>query len=91
MWYKIKSRTYTQGEGRWELFQKKQTLTLLDSSGTAAVESGTPPSTKAHPAKAGAAKPRVLASSATPHGIPPDATKDPTTAELPKGRLTTPS
>ena len=41
------------------------------------------PSTKAHPAKAGAAKPRVLASSATP---PTDATKDPTTAELPKGR-----
>ena len=24
VWYKIKSRTYTQGEGRWELFQKKQ-------------------------------------------------------------------
>ena len=23
VWYKIKSRTYTQGEGRWELFQKK--------------------------------------------------------------------
>ena len=23
LWYKIKSRTYTQGEGRWELFQKK--------------------------------------------------------------------
>ena len=22
VWYKIKSRTYTQGEGRWELFQK---------------------------------------------------------------------
>ena len=22
-WYKIKSRTYTQGEGRWELFQKR--------------------------------------------------------------------
>jgi hypothetical protein len=39
-------------------------------------------STKAHPAKAGAAKPRVLASSATPFA---DATKDPKTAELPKG------
>jgi bifunctional non-homologous end joining protein LigD len=24
--YKIKSRTYTQGEGRWELFQKKRPL-----------------------------------------------------------------
>jgi ATP-dependent DNA ligase len=24
VWYKIKSRTYTQGEDRWELFQKKQ-------------------------------------------------------------------
>ena len=24
VWYKIKSRTYTQGEGRWELFQKRQ-------------------------------------------------------------------
>jgi bifunctional non-homologous end joining protein LigD len=24
VWYKIKSRTYTQGEGRWELFNKKQ-------------------------------------------------------------------
>jgi hypothetical protein len=23
VWYKIKSRTYTQGEGRWELFQKR--------------------------------------------------------------------
>ena len=23
LWYKIKSRTYTQGEGRWELFQKR--------------------------------------------------------------------
>jgi bifunctional non-homologous end joining protein LigD len=23
VWYKIKSRIYTQGEGRWELFQKK--------------------------------------------------------------------
>jgi hypothetical protein len=23
VWYKIKSRTYTQGDGRWELFQKK--------------------------------------------------------------------
>jgi ATP-dependent DNA ligase len=23
-WYKIKSRTYTQAEGRWELFQKKR-------------------------------------------------------------------
>ena len=22
IWYKVKSRTYTQGEGRWELFQK---------------------------------------------------------------------
>jgi bifunctional non-homologous end joining protein LigD len=22
VWYKIKSRTYTQGEGRWELFQR---------------------------------------------------------------------
>jgi prophage tail gpP-like protein len=22
-WYKIKSQTYTQGEGRWELFQKR--------------------------------------------------------------------
>jgi hypothetical protein len=22
LWYKIKSQTYTQGEGRWELFQK---------------------------------------------------------------------
>jgi hypothetical protein len=38
-------------------------------------------STKAQPAKAGAAKPRVLASSAT---LSADATKDPTTAELPK-------
>jgi hypothetical protein len=37
---------------------------------------------KAHQAKAGAAKPRVLASSATPSA---DATKDPKTAELPKG------
>jgi hypothetical protein len=24
VWYKIKSRTYTQGEGRWELFQKQR-------------------------------------------------------------------
>jgi bifunctional non-homologous end joining protein LigD len=23
VWYKIKSGTYTQGEGRWELFQKR--------------------------------------------------------------------
>jgi bifunctional non-homologous end joining protein LigD len=23
VWYKIKSRTYTPGEGRWELFQKR--------------------------------------------------------------------
>jgi hypothetical protein len=23
VWYEIKSRTYTQGEGRWELFQRK--------------------------------------------------------------------
>ena len=23
VWYKIKSRTYTQGEGRWELLQKR--------------------------------------------------------------------
>jgi hypothetical protein len=23
VWYKIKSRTYTQDEGRWELFQKR--------------------------------------------------------------------
>jgi bifunctional non-homologous end joining protein LigD len=23
VWYKIKSRTYPQGEGRWELFQKR--------------------------------------------------------------------
>jgi hypothetical protein len=23
VWYKIKSRTYTQGEGRWELFERK--------------------------------------------------------------------
>ena len=23
VWFKIKSRTYTQGEGRWELFQKR--------------------------------------------------------------------
>jgi ATP-dependent DNA ligase len=23
VWFKIKSRTYTQGEGRWELFQRK--------------------------------------------------------------------
>jgi ATP-dependent DNA ligase len=23
VWYKIKSRTYTQGDGRWELFQRK--------------------------------------------------------------------
>jgi bifunctional non-homologous end joining protein LigD len=23
VWYKIKSRTYTQGEGRWELFEKR--------------------------------------------------------------------
>jgi hypothetical protein len=22
VWFKIKSRTYTQGEGRWELFQR---------------------------------------------------------------------
>jgi ATP-dependent DNA ligase len=22
-WYKIRSPTYTQGEGRWELFQKR--------------------------------------------------------------------
>ena len=24
VWYKIKSRTYTQGEGRWGLFEKKR-------------------------------------------------------------------
>lgn len=24
LWYKIKSRTYTQGEGRWELLEKKR-------------------------------------------------------------------
>jgi hypothetical protein len=23
VWYKIKNRAYTQGEGRWELFQKR--------------------------------------------------------------------
>jgi hypothetical protein len=23
VWYKIKSRTYIQGEGRWELFHKR--------------------------------------------------------------------
>jgi hypothetical protein len=23
LWYKIKSRTYTQGNGRWELFQRR--------------------------------------------------------------------
>jgi ATP-dependent DNA ligase len=23
VWYKITSRTYTQGEGRWQLFQKR--------------------------------------------------------------------
>jgi ATP dependent DNA ligase domain len=23
VWYRIKSRTYTQGEGRWELFQRR--------------------------------------------------------------------
>ena len=23
VWYKTKSRTYTQGEGRWEIFQRK--------------------------------------------------------------------
>jgi ATP-dependent DNA ligase len=23
VWYKIKSRTYSQSEGRWELFQKR--------------------------------------------------------------------
>jgi ATP-dependent DNA ligase len=34
VWYKIKSRTYTQGEGRWELFQKKRPRFLLDSVGT---------------------------------------------------------
>jgi hypothetical protein len=39
---------------------------------------------KAHPAKAGVAKPRVLASSATSASKPgPDATKDPKTAEPP--------
>jgi ATP-dependent DNA ligase len=24
VWYKIKSRIYTQGEGRWELFEKRR-------------------------------------------------------------------
>ena len=43
------------------------------------------PSTKAHPAKAGAAKPRVLAL-LRGAGLQ-DATKDPTTAEPPKGQL----
>jgi hypothetical protein len=38
-------------------------------------------STKAHPAKAGVAKPRVLASSETPLSL--DAPKDPKTAGLP--------
>jgi hypothetical protein len=43
-------------------------------------------SSKAHPAKAGAAKLRVLASSATPASRPAiDATRDPTTAEPPTG------
>jgi hypothetical protein len=43
---------------------------------------------KAHPAKAGVAKPRVLASCATPAYRPAtDATQDPTTAELPTKRL----
>jgi hypothetical protein len=36
--------------------------------------------------KAGAAKPRVLASSATPAQAATDATKDPKIAEPPKGR-----
>ena len=34
VWYKIKSRTYTQGEGRWELFQKR-CPDPIDSLGTA--------------------------------------------------------
>ena len=53
---------------------------LLDTFSTAPYLRSCHPSIKAHPAKAGAAKPRVLASSATP---PPDASKDPKTAELP--------
>jgi len=36
-----------------------------------------PPSTKAHPAKAGAAKPQVLGSSATPDVTRANAPKDP--------------
>jgi ATP-dependent DNA ligase len=24
VWYQIKNRAYTQGEGRWELFQKRE-------------------------------------------------------------------
>ena len=42
------------------------------------------PSFEANPAKAGDAKPRVLASSATPDA---DATKDPKTAELLEWKL----
>jgi hypothetical protein len=53
---------------------------LVDSPGTPPYRSAHT-SIKAQPAKAGAAKPRVLASSATPSI---DATKGPTTAELPK-------
>jgi hypothetical protein len=44
------------------------------------------PSLKAHPGKPGAAKSRVLVSSATPPQVAPDATKDPKIAELPKGK-----
>jgi hypothetical protein len=58
-------------------------MSFVDSFGTAPYRSAHT-SIKAHPAKAGAAKLRVLGSSATPSI---DATKDPTTAELPKGSL----
>jgi hypothetical protein len=57
---------------------------LLDPPGTLLYRILT--SIRANPAKAGAAKLRVLASSATPPQVAPDATKDPTIAELPKGR-----
>jgi hypothetical protein len=52
----------------------------IDTPGTEQQSSST--SIKAHPAKAGAAKPRLLPDACSP--TPPDATKDTKTAELPR-------
>ena len=57
---------------------------MLDKCSTSPYQALTNPSIEAHPAKAGAAKPRVLAALRDAARTPSDATKDPTTAEPPE-------